>query len=105
LDDQIIAESGLNGRSHTGFADQRRAFSVLLPVKQEEFQPFSPDLNPRRGSLWLNHGSLWLNHQSVCFLPGSLPLPWLTSRRSRAEGAGVVIKERTGISPLDLLDK
>ena len=30
---------------------------------------------------------------------------WLTSRRSRAEGAGVVLKERTGISPLDLLDK
>jgi hypothetical protein len=39
-------ESGLNGRSHTGFADQGIAFSVLLSVKQEEFQPFSPDLNP-----------------------------------------------------------
>ena len=28
LDDQIIAESGLNGRSHTGFADQHIAFFV-----------------------------------------------------------------------------
>jgi hypothetical protein len=48
LDDHIIAESDLNGCSNTGFADQRVAFSVLLPVKQEEFQPFSPDLNPCR---------------------------------------------------------
>ena len=62
LDDQIIAGRGLNG----GFADQRIAFSVLLPVKQEEFQPFSPDLNPRRGNFWLNY-------QSVCILLESLP--------------------------------
>src|SRR5271165_5197994 len=32
----------------TGFADQRMAFSVLLPVKQKEFQLFSPDLNPAK---------------------------------------------------------
>src|SRR5271157_1170885 len=31
-----------------GFADQRMAFSVLLPVKQKEFQLFSPDLNPAK---------------------------------------------------------
>jgi|SRR5208282_4918207 len=31
-----------------GFADQRMTFSVLLPVKQKEFQLFSPDLNPAK---------------------------------------------------------
>jgi hypothetical protein len=46
LDDHIIAESDLNGCSNTGFADQRVSLSVLLPVKQEEFQPFSPDSQP-----------------------------------------------------------
>ena len=66
LDDQIIVESGLDGRSHTRFAGQRIAFFVLFPVDQEDFQPFSPDLSPDRGNFWLNH-------QSVRFLPGSLP--------------------------------
>ena len=55
------------GRSHTGFADQRRAFSSYI-ARQKKNQPFTPDLNPRRGKFWLNH-------QSVCFLPGSLPPP------------------------------
>ena len=32
----------------------------LSPLKEGEFQPFSPDLNRLRGNLWLNH-------QSVCF--------------------------------------
>jgi hypothetical protein len=49
-----------------GFADQRIAFSVLLLVKQEEFQPFSPDLNPAEAIFWLNY-------QSVCILLESLP--------------------------------
>ena len=64
--------SGLNGRSHTGFADQRRAFSSYI-ARQKKNQPFTPDLNTRRGKFWLNH-------QSVCFLPGSLPPPVLRSR-------------------------
>jgi hypothetical protein len=56
-----------------------------LPVKQEEFQPFCPDLNPRRNNFWLNY-------QSVCFLPGSLPPPtWRrTARRIKRLKEGVL---------------
>ena len=57
LDDQIITQGGLNG----GFAGQRIAFSVLLPVKQEEFQAiFTRSKTPPR--------QFWLNYLSVCIL-------------------------------------
>jgi hypothetical protein len=43
-----LPKTGLHGRFHTRSADQRIA-SVLSPLKQGEFQPFSPDLNRPRG--------------------------------------------------------
>ena len=45
--------------------DQRIACG-FSPLKQGEFQPFSPDLNRLRGSLWLNQ-RLWLRLKADFF--------------------------------------
>ena len=50
-----------------------RAVSGGGSTEQEEFQPFSPDLDPHRANFWLNH-------QSVCFLPGHVGLRIMSDR-------------------------
>jgi hypothetical protein len=56
LDDHIFAESDLNGRSDTGFADQRVAFSVYCRSNKKNSSHFHP-ISTRAAAeaiLWLN---------------------------------------------------
>jgi hypothetical protein len=46
LDDQIIAESDPNGRSHTAFADQCIAFQFYCRSNKKNSSHFSPISTP-----------------------------------------------------------